>query len=199
MFHLKSTKPGPETPAFSSPLADPPDKAATPQGHAEAPESASAIAHSEEAKRRAVSAVRQSLAFSQIVGQLMRSPHYKHYTLADIEWLVLPPLMVGQFSIAEARSDEGGPRFPAAVALWASVSPEIDKRLTEILTAPIRLRPDEWRSGDILWLVAAAGDARILSQLLKKLGETTFKDRTVKVRIRKQDGTIAIGGLSQKP
>jgi hypothetical protein len=34
----------------------------------------------------------------------------------------------------------------------------VDKRLSENLTAPIRLRPDEWKSGDILWLVDAIGD-----------------------------------------
>jgi hemolysin-activating ACP:hemolysin acyltransferase len=105
--------------------------------------------NSEEAQRRTAIAIRQSLAFAQINSVLMRSPHYKHHTLTDLEWLV-PPLLTGQFSAAEAGPREGGARFPVAVVLWASVSVDVDKRLTENPAAPIRLRPDEWRSGNIL-------------------------------------------------
>jgi hemolysin-activating ACP:hemolysin acyltransferase len=148
--------------------------------------------NSEEAQRRAAIAIRQSLAFAQIVSVLMRSPRYKHYTLSDLEWLVLPPLLTGQFSVAEASTKQGGPRVPVAVALWASVSAEVDKRLSENLAAPIRLRPDEWRSGDILWLVDAVGDARVVPQLLKPLSETVFKGRQVKVRRRGEDGKAAV-------
>jgi hemolysin-activating ACP:hemolysin acyltransferase len=149
----------------------------------------------EEAQRRAAIAIRQSLAFAQIVSVLMRSPHHKHYTLSDLEWLVLPPLLTGQFSVAEANAKKGGPRVPVAVALWASVSAEVDKRLSENLTSPIRLRPDEWRSGGILWLVDAVGDGRVIASILKKLGETVWKGREVKVRRRAQDGKLAVGNL----
>jgi hypothetical protein len=57
-------------------------------------------------------AVRQPLAFAQIISVLMRSPHYTHYTLCNLEWLVLRPPLTGQFSVAEAGREEGGPRFP---------------------------------------------------------------------------------------
>jgi cytolysin-activating lysine-acyltransferase len=140
----------------------------------------------DEAQRRA--AIRQSLAFAQIISVLMCSPHYQHYTLGDLEWLVLPPLLTGQFSVAEARLNEGGPRFPAAVALWASVSADVDKRLSENQTVPIRLRPDEWKSGDILWLVDAIGDGRVVPALLKQLGEGAWRGRDVKTRVRKKSG-----------
>ena len=78
---------------------------------------------SEEARRRAAAAVRHSLAFAQIVSILMHSPRYRHYTLGDLEWLVLPPLLTGQCSVAEAKSKDNGASVPVAVALWASVSP----------------------------------------------------------------------------
>ena len=153
--------------------------------------------NSDDARRRAAIAVRQSLAFAQIVSVLMRSPHYKHYTLADMEWLVLPPLLTGQFSVAEAGAREGGPRFPAAVALWASVSVEVDKRLSESLAAPIRLRPDEWRSGEILWLVDAVGDGRVVQPLLKQLSAGAWKGREVKVRSRGKDGRAQVTLVSK--
>ena len=77
---------------------------------------------------------------------------------------------------------------PGAVALWALVSPDVDKRLTESAGAAIRLRPDEWRSGDILWLIDVIGDQSVVQQLLKNLGEKTFKGRDVRTRARGADG-----------
>lgn len=145
-------------------------------------------ANSEEQQRRAAAAIRHSVAFAQTVTLLMHSPHYKHYTLSDLEWLVLPPLLGGQFSVAEAKLKDSGVPVPVAVALWASVSADVDKRLTQNVGQPMRLRPDEWRSGDILWLFDAVGDARIVPALLKQLGDTVFKGREVKVRGRGEDG-----------
>ena len=87
---------------------------------------------SEEAQRRAAIAIRQSVAFAQIVSVLLRSPTHRHYALADLEWLVLPPLMTGQFRVAEASTHQKA-AIPVAVALWASVSAEVDKRLSEDL------------------------------------------------------------------
>lgn len=143
---------------------------------------ASGALNAEEAQRRTAIAVRQSLAFAQIISVLMRSPLYKHYTLADLEWLVLPPLLTGQFSVAEGSAEEGGPRFPMAVALWASVSTDVDRRLSENLNTQLRLRPDEWRSGEALWLVDVVGDGRVVQQFVAQLAGTTFKGRSVKCR-----------------
>jgi hemolysin-activating ACP:hemolysin acyltransferase len=138
--------------------------------------------------RRQAAALRNSLAFTQIVGVLMRSQHYKHYTLADLEWLVVPPMLAGQYRIGEVKQKQGDAGIPVAVVMWASVSPDVDKRLMDAGTAPIRLRPDEWKSGDILWLVHAVGEPRFVQQVLKPLIETTFNGRAVKVRGRGQDG-----------
>ena len=147
------------------------------------------------ARQRAAVAVRHSLAFAQIVSLLMRSAQHKRYPIGALEWLVIPPLLTGQFSIAEARSKQSGASAPVAVVLWARVSPEVDKRLSENLDRPIQLRPREWRSGDLLWVVEAVGDARVLPPLLKRLGESTFKGREVKVRRRGADGKVAVSTL----
>jgi hemolysin-activating ACP:hemolysin acyltransferase len=149
-------------------------------------------ANAEDARRRAAIATRQSVVFSQIVGLLMRSPHYKHYALSDLEWLVLPALATGQFSVAEAATQRDAPTVPVAVALWASVSPQIDKRLSEDLSAPMRLRPDEWRSGEILWLIAAVGDARMIPSFLKQLCGTAWKGRHIKLRRLDAEGKPAV-------
>ena len=156
---------------------------------------AAASLTSEEARRRAAAAVRHSLAFAQIVSILMHSPRYRHYTLGDLEWLVLPPLLTGQCSVAEAKSKDNGASVPVAVALWASVSPEVDQRLTENLNTPIRLRPDEWRSGEILWLIDAVGDRRVVPGLLKQVADNTLKGREIKVRGRGEGGKVEVKNL----
>ena len=177
-------------PARPAPASPGPAGTAAPQ----ASDAASGVA-SEEARRRAAAAVRHSLAFAQIVSILMHSPRYRHYTLGDLEWLVLPPLLTGQCSVAEAKSKENGTSIPVAVALWASVSAEVDSRLSENLTTPIRLRPDEWRSGDILWLIDAVGDRRVVPGLLKQLADTTLKGREIKVRGRGEGGKVEVKNL----
>ena len=165
-------------------------QAAAPQAAAPPPLSA------EEAQRRAVMVVRQSVAFAQMVTLLLRSPRHRQLTLADLEWVIVPPLLLGQFAIAEAKAQPDGPPTPVAMALWAAVTPEVDKRLSEDLANPIRLRPEEWRCGEILWLVDAVGEPRILAGLLKQVTETTFKGRELKVRQSGADGKVVVAVLA---
>jgi cytolysin-activating lysine-acyltransferase len=134
------------------------------------------------------------IALGQIVSLLIRSAHHKQHSLADLEWMLLPAVLAGQFRIAHAQAQPSGPRTPVAAALWASVSSEVDQRLSD-LSNPLRLSPQEWRSGDILWLVDTVGDARVVPQLLKHLQETAFKGRDMKVRVRGEDGKTGIGIL----
>jgi cytolysin-activating lysine-acyltransferase len=82
--------------------------------------------------------------------------------------------------------------MPVRVALWASVSTAVDQRLSD-LSAAWRLEPDEWRSGDIPWLVELVADSPTRQVLLKHLGETIFKGRGIKLRVRSADGKMQIG------
>src|SRR4051812_49172990 len=138
--------------------------------------------------RREAAVLRNALAFTQIVGVLMRSPHYKQCTLGDLEWLVIPPLMAGQFRIGEAPSQNGqGPTLPVALVLWASVSAEVDQRLMDNPSA-FQMKPEDWTSGDILWLMHAAGETRFVRFIVEQLRKTAFKDRKIKVLARDKDG-----------
>lgn len=122
-----------------------------------------------------------SASIGDIVVLFSRSPKHKHFSLADIEWLVLPAVFSGQFFIAEASNAETGHRAPVAIVTWARVSPEVDQRLTENVGKPLRLRPDEWSSGEALWLIDAVGDPGSVVGALQALLQGPFKDRDVKV------------------
>lgn len=137
---------------------------------------------------------RMAQNFSHIIAVLMRDPQYRNLRLADLEWLVLPPVMAGQYKIGQtsaagSASDQSRAELvvPAAVALWARVSPSIDRRLTEAAGGQGGLAFNEWASGDIVWLMAVAGDTRIVSRLLQDLKTTEFKDQVVKTRMAGPD------------
>jgi cytolysin-activating lysine-acyltransferase len=143
-------------------------------------------------------------SFAQIVAVLMRDPSYKDLRVADLEWLVLPPVMAGQFRLChasppadKAEAQKAGAFVPVAVALWARVSPQIDKALSENLEKPVRLTPGAWTSGDIPWLMAVAGDRRATQAFLKQLQENEFKGTQVKMRLRMPDGKLVITSLDQ--
>lgn len=138
-----------------------------------------------------------SASIGDIVLVMSRSPGHKHYSLADIEWMVVPAVIAGQFYLAEAASREYGFRAPIACVTWASVSDEVDKRLREEGARKIRLRPDEWTSGEHLWLVDMVGDPRALNGLLKGLLGTRFKGKRVNVATLDADGTAHVRVLGE--
>lgn len=151
---------------------------------------------SEDQRRKLASASKMvAAAFGEIVSLLMRTPNYKHLMLSDLEWFVVPAVASGQFSLAEAQSKSSGITQPMGVVLWARVSPEVDQRLHENLDQPIKLKPGDWTSGDILWLVEAAGESRVIEALVKRMRETIWAGRTVRLRARGPDGKAAIGTL----
>jgi hemolysin-activating ACP:hemolysin acyltransferase len=160
----------------------------------QANEAEKAAAASPEAVQRTTTVRQIDLALGQIVSVLMQSPQHKHYSLADLEWLVMPAVASGQFRIVQAQQSAGTAAAPVGVALWANVSADADKRLSDLAT-PARLRPNEWRSGDIPWLMELVCDARVQQALLKDIGETAFKGRAIKMRVRGADGKTQIGTL----
>jgi len=132
--------------------------------------------------------------FANVVAVLMRDTRYRKLSIAELEWLVLPPIMSGQWRLARSDAQtapdnagdahgRGGPiAVPVAVVLWANVSKEIDSRFRESVNKPICLRPTEWLSGDFGWIVAAAGNPRAVPKLLENLAETEFQGRDVSFR-----------------
>lgn len=143
-------------------------------------------------------------SFAQIVGVMMRDKTFRSATLADLEWLVIPPLLARQYGLAHAAvpapgvnvKAEAAPTtskmMPVAVALWASVSDKLDKALSDTQTEHPRLRAGDWTSGDNIWIMAAAGDQRAVPTFLSQLTAKDFKNKSVKMRVRGRDGKVSI-------
>ena len=164
--------------------------------------------------------LRLGQSFAQVVAVLMRDRNFRQMRLADLEWLVLPPLMAGQFRLAQMpalqrgtagstqpgvqgstlasdKGKDGGMLVPVAVALWARVSGVIDQHLSEDLDKVVRLGAGDWASGEHVWLMAVAGDRRIVPKLLEQLAKDEFKGQRVKTRVRGPDNTVVVRTLGQ--
>ena len=180
-------------PAPPKAKAPAPEKAPAPRPPEAAP--AKELSSADMQKRREVSA-RLLMRFGEVVSVMMRAQQFGDLPLKQLQELVVPPLMLGQFLVAEAQSKEQGFVTPVAAALWARVSKEVDQRLSQNLEAPVQLAAKDWNSGDIGWLIVLVGNVQALAPLLKQLQETTFKGHPVKMRSRGKDGKRVVTTLS---
>ncbi len=105
-----------------------------------------------------IAEVRQKVneTFGKVALAMMASPRYRHMAIGDLSHLLLDPLIRDRVAIAQAVDagpEDGG---LAGIAIWASVSEDADTRIREQIKAgvfPLRLKPDDWNSGQINWLI----------------------------------------------
>lgn len=113
--------------------------------------------------------VRES--FGKIVMAMMTLPRYRNQSLADLKPLVLEPLIRDRVAIAYLGGDEVGKLADmVGLAIWASVNEEADARIREQIQAgtfPVRLKAEDWNSGDINWLLdVVATDQRTTANVI---------------------------------
>jgi cytolysin-activating lysine-acyltransferase len=152
-------------------------------------------------KRRLGAAASKLVAASigDIALVLARSPGARHNFLADIEWLVLPAVFSGQFYVVEAANQETGFCAPIAVVTWALVSEEVDRRLEADLSGRIRLKPEEWKSGEIAWIVDLVGASAGVRRALQWLKAGPFRERLAKLVVRDASGVARVEAIGPPP
>ena len=138
---------------------------------------------------RRMEALLRSAALGDIVSVLMRAPRHKGLSLASLRVNVLPAVLHNQYLIARIRQEGSGESVAAGLALWASVSDEVDQRLRASKELPLRLKPEEWKSGRNLWLVDLVVPAALAGSMLKDLDEKVARGRRIATRGVSRDGT----------
>ena len=105
-------------------------------------------------------------ALGQITWLFSQSPAHKQLKIGDLEWSVMPAILHEQFrifrfgplpglenadpeSFAPGLTKEGLEQMPLGVALWGLLSEKAEEKVEK----GERLEPDEWKSGDRLWLL----------------------------------------------
>lgn len=115
----------------------------------------------------------------EIVWLMSQSPIHKQLFIGDLEWFAMPAVLVEQFRIFY------GPNAPAAVAFWAYVSEETEKRLEE---GAHKLRPDEWRNGDRPWLIELVAPFGAQDEILADLSSSVFAGQPFKFHTATPEG-----------
>lgn len=136
-----------------------------------------------------------SATIGEIAVLFSKSPAHKHFMFADMEWMILPAVLTSQAYVAELEHKVIGARAPVAAVLWASVSDEIDRRLAAAPGQRIRLRPDEWASGDNVWVVDVAGTPDAIAGALAAVARGPLEGKTVKMILPGADGKPHVANL----
>jgi hemolysin-activating ACP:hemolysin acyltransferase len=115
-------------------------------------------------------------SFSKIVMAMMLLPRYRNQTVADLQHLVLDPLMCGRIATAYPDNKKQNELSNVTgLAIWASVSEEADARIRsqiKVGTFPVRLKYEDWNSGKINWLLdVIAPNAKMTSTVISNFGK----------------------------
>jgi len=115
-----------------------------------------------------------SAVLGEVVWLLTQSPQHKQaFFLGDLEWMAMPPIILQQFRMFYAKDR------PIGVILWAFVDDEVEARL---LSGNARMRPQDWKCGDRLWIVEVVAPFGGTDEMLKDLKAKVFPDREVRFR-----------------
>lgn len=144
---------------------------------------------------------------SQVLGEITwlmsQSALHKQMFIADIEWLVMVPVMHEQFRLYYDQSK------PIGVVLWAEVDAEVAARLSQGVN---RLKPTDWKSGARvpeaerqLWAVeviapfgradggAPGAQASIAEDMVRELKAKVFPNRPVHyLRVGPEGRSVAV-------
>lgn len=146
-------------------------KAGQPKSAAGRPEGSKARPSPDQLLRMAFA--RASQVFGQTVSIFMQSPQHRHLLLSDLEWRVIPPIALQQYRLVQHKG------APAGFISWALVDEKTEQRLQQ---PDFRLRLQDWKSGERVWIIDVVAPATQAPALIEKVKAELFKDREVKVR-----------------
>jgi len=130
----------------------------------------------------------------QIVTLLGQSPAHRHVFVSDLEWMVLPALLARQARIWRRQTDAGA--LPVIYASWALVDETVEARLKQ---GQMRLKPNEWRSGDRAWLIDMVAPFGGTDSALTELADQLFPGKTLNALVSSTTGGFTVREVRGKP
>jgi hemolysin-activating ACP:hemolysin acyltransferase len=182
-------------------------EATTPEDRTAGNESGAAGA--ETAAKLAALRAKAVTAGGEVALAMSVTARYRDQSFGDLRRLVLEPLMRDRVALARPRGQDGedGPLPPAGgVAIWATVSGEVDARIRRQIESgvfPTQLKPEDWTSGEIVWLLdviaptrkAAAG---VVASFRRLSGGRKANVHPVVARVVGQEALAAFMGAAAK-
>ncbi len=123
---------------------------------------------------RAQSQVQRTLTkiplFGAVTWLLMQQPAGRHTLLGELEWRVMPALILEQSKVYLKQG------APAAYVSWARLSDAVAARYQ---SAPHQLALNDWNSGPQVWLIDMVAPFGGAAEVLKDLREKVFAGQTI--------------------
>ncbi len=115
----------------------------------------------------------QQQTFSGLLGEIVwlmqNSPLHRQVLIAELEWMVIQPMMLNQYRIHRKE------KKPVGVVFWAKVDDEVHERLKQ---GAFKLRPNEWQSGENYWIIDVLAPLGNNDYFIKEAGDTIFAGKT---------------------
>jgi len=111
-------------------------------------------------------------AMGPIIMLYMQSSHRRFQFISDLEWLLLPPLVSGQCKLYMKKE------YPLSFISWAFLDEAAEKRLFQ---NGGRLRPDDWKSGDRLWIIDLVAPYGGVENMLGDIRKNEFPDQIIRL------------------
>lgn len=151
-----------------------------------------ALEERSEAARRDIAMRAAAMSLGETVSLLIRSPDHSAYSLADLEWMVVPALLNRQFLVVRSSTTDSAVPIPGAVILWATVADDLDALFRANPGTRYQLTVAQRTGGDHVWLTDLAGHDLLLREAIKRLSSTTFAGRRISYAQKQPDGTKSV-------
>lgn len=113
-----------------------------------------------------------SHVLGEITWLLSQSQIHKNLFISDLEWAVMPAILLEQFRIYP-----GADQRPAGLVLWGMVSDETEERLRN---HQVKLAPHEWKGGSNAWLIEMVAPFGGQEEMLADMAATIFDGKPFK-------------------
>lgn len=101
---------------------------------------------------------------------MMQQSATRHTLLSELEWRVMPALVLDQAKLFMRES------APIAYVSWARLSEDVAKRYQQ---APHHLSASDWKSGDQIWIVDLCTPFGGMQEVMKDLRESVFPGQEI--------------------
>ncbi|SDI66677.1 cytolysin-activating lysine-acyltransferase [Propionivibrio dicarboxylicus] len=126
----------------------------------------------------ALEQAREGFARLPLIGPALwlyaRDPFRKFLFVADIDWAILPPVMLDQCHLYYKDG------VPSAYFSWALVNEAVAGRMRASLP---KIAPHEWRCGEDVWIIDVVAPFGGAEELFTELRQTVLAGRKVSMMI----------------
>jgi cytolysin-activating lysine-acyltransferase len=111
-------------------------------------------------------------AVGPVIVLYMQSSHRRYQFIGDLEWLLIPPLVLGQCKLYMKKE------YPISYISWAFLDEAAEIRL---LQNGGKLRPDDWKCGDRLWIIDIVAPFGGVENMLRDIQKNEFPGQLVRL------------------